>query len=119
MVKSKPKTVEEVLGKVEPEQKEISQKLRDLVKNAVPDAKETVRRGKITFVLDGKDFAKVLHYKGHVDLGLVAGQKVDSKLLKGTGIGKDVRHIKIASVKKVNEAEIVRLLKEAAELTRL
>lgn len=117
MVKSKPKTIEEVLGKFEPEQTAIAQKLRSIVKTALPDASETVRRGVITFVLKDKDFARINLYKDHVDLGLLVGTKLDSKLLKGTGTGKDIRHVKIVSAKHVNEAEISRLLKEAATLT--
>jgi hypothetical protein len=37
--------------------------------------------------------------------------------LKGTGEGKDIKHLKIVSAKTLNEAEITRLLKEAAALT--
>src|SRR3989337_1549928 len=76
MVKSKPKTIEEVLGKFEPEQKAIAQKLRSIVKTALPDASETVRRGVITYVLNDKDFARINLYKNHVDLGLLVGTKL-------------------------------------------
>jgi hypothetical protein len=117
MVKSKPKTIEEVLGKFESEQTAIAQKLRTLVKTVVPDASETVRRGVITYVLKDKDFANIRLFKSHVDLGLLAGAKLDDKHLKGTGEGKDIRHVKIVSPKNVDEAEITRLLKEAAALT--
>lgn len=117
MVKSKPKTIEEVLGKFEPEQTAIAQRLRGIVKVALPDAVETVRRGVITYVVDNKDFARVHLFKDHVDLGLLAGTKLDAKLLQGKGKGKDIRHVKIVSQKTIEEAEIVRLLKEAATLT--
>ena len=79
MVKSKPKTIEEVLGKFEPEQTAIAQKLRSLVKTALPDASETVRRGVITYVLNNKDFARIHLYKDHVDLGLLVDTKLDDK----------------------------------------
>ena len=113
MVKSKPKTIEEVLGKFEPEQKEIAQKLRVIVKTTLS---ETVRRGVITYVLNNKGFARVHLYKDHVDLGLLVGTKLDDKLLQGKGQGKDIRHVKIVSMKKIDEAEITRLLKEAAAI---
>ena len=117
MAKSKPKTIEEILGKFEPEQTATAQKLRSIIKTALPDASETVRRGVITFVLNDKDFARINLYKDHVDLGLLVGTKFDSKLLRGTGTGKDIRHVKLVSAKQVNEAEISRLLKEAAAIT--
>jgi hypothetical protein len=117
MVKSKPKTIEEILRKFEPDQTAIAERLRTIVKATLPKASETVRRGVITYILDGKDFAMVRLFKDHVDLGLAAGAKIDDKKLKGRGKGKDLRHIKIASAKTLNEAEIIRLLKEAAALT--
>jgi hypothetical protein len=116
MVKSKPKTIEEVLGKFEPEQTAIAQKLRSLVKTTLPDASETVRRGVLTYILNNKDFARIHLYKDHVDLGLLVGSKLDAKLLQGKGTEKDIRHVKIVSMKNMDEAEITRLLKEAAAL---
>ena len=117
MAKSKPKTIEEILRKFEPEQIAIAERLRTVVKATVPNASETVRRGVITYVVNGKDFASVHLFKDHVDLGLTSGARIDDKSLKGTGEGKDIKHIKIVSAKKLNEAEITRLLKEAAALT--
>jgi hypothetical protein len=117
MVKSKPKTIEEILRRFDSEQTAIAEQLRSLVKATLPNATETVRRGIITYVVNGKDFAFVHLYKDHVDLGLVAGAKVDDKRLKGTGEGKDVKHVKIVSAKTLNEAEITRLLKNAAALS--
>jgi hypothetical protein len=117
MAKSKPKTIEEILRKFDPAQTAIAERLRSLVKATLPDALETVRRGVITYVVDGKDFATVHLFKNHVDLGLSSGAKMDDKHLKGTGEGKDIKHVKIVSAKTLNEAEITRLLKEAAALT--
>jgi hypothetical protein len=117
MVKSKPKTIEEILARFEPEQKAMAQKLRSIVKATLPDATETVRRGVITYVLNGKDFARIHLYKDHVDLGLLVGTKLDAKLLQGKGKGKDIRHVKVVSLKNINEPEIARLLREAVALT--
>ena len=116
MVKSKPKTTEEILTKLNPKQKEIAEKIRAIIKNVLPDIMEMVRRGKITYVLNGKDFASISLAKDHVDLDLVAGTKVGSDLLKGRGIGKDARHIKITTMKNIEEPEFTRLLKDAASV---
>ena len=82
IVKSKPKTIDEVLGKFEPEQKEIAQKLRVIVKTTLPDVSETVRRGVITYVLNNKVFARVNLYKDHVDLSLLVDTKLDDKFCR-------------------------------------
>jgi len=47
---------------------------------------------------------------------MLIGTKLDDKLLQGKGQGNDVRHVKIVSMKKIDEAEITRLLKEAAAI---
>lgn len=117
MVKSKPKTIEEVLGKFEPEQKEIAERLRTIVKTTLPDASEIVRRGAITYALNDKDFARIQLYSNHVDLDLLTGTKVDDEHLRGRGTGNDARHVKIITLKNIDEAEIVRVLKEAAAIT--
>ncbi len=117
MVKSKPKTIDEVLGKVDPEHLAIAERLRSIVKTSIPDATETIRHGVITYIVNNKDLATISLYKDHVDLGLLVGSKLDDKRLKGKGLGKDIRHVKIVSTKNIDESEISRLLKEATALT--
>jgi uncharacterized protein YdhG (YjbR/CyaY superfamily) len=49
MVKSKPKTFEEILSKLDNQkQKEIAEKVRGMIKSVLPNVVEMVRRGKIT-----------------------------------------------------------------------
>ena len=110
------KTVGEILNKLDLSQKEITEKLRSLVRDVVPDAIEIVRRGKIAYVVNGKDFAWIFHSKGHVDLDFVCGTRIGSKLLKGRGKGKDLRHIEIKTRKDLDEIELERLLKNASEI---
>ncbi|HLN46233.1 MAG TPA: DUF1801 domain-containing protein [Candidatus Sulfotelmatobacter sp.] len=117
MVKSKPKTVEEVLAKSQPEQKDISERLRTIVKINLPDASEIVRRGVITYVLNDKDFVRIHPYSDHVDLELLTGREIDDEHLQGRGTGEDGRYIRIVSLKNIDEAEIIRILKEVAALT--
>lgn len=52
-----------------------------------------------------------------MDLGLLVGAKLDAKLLQGKGTRKDIRHVKIVSMKNIDEVGITRLLKDAAALT--
>jgi hypothetical protein len=116
MVKSKEKTIEEILNKLDLKQKEITEKLRSLIKKTVPDAVEMVRQGKITYAITGKDFAWISQSKDHVDLDFVCGTRLGSAYLKGRGKGKDIRHIEINAINKMDEKELPRLLKDASEL---
>jgi hypothetical protein len=116
MVKSKEKTIDEILNKLDLRQKEITEKLRDLIRKTVPDAVEMVRQGKITYAISGKDFAWISQSKDHVDVDFVCGTRLDSTYLKGRGKGKDIKHIEINAVNEMDEKELPRLLKDASEL---
>ena len=116
MVKRKEKTIEEILNRLDLKQKEISGKLRSLIKKTIPEAVEMVRRAKITYAISGKDFAWISHSKNHVDLDFVCGTRLSSVFLKGRGKGKDIMHIEINAIDKMDEKELTGLLKDAAGL---
>jgi len=116
MVKRKLKTVDGILDSLEPEKKAITEKFRHIVKNTIPDTAEIVRRGRITYVLNNKDFLSVRIAQSHVDLLFLCGTKCASNLLKGTGTGKDLRHVEVRNISDFNETELVRLLKEAERI---
>jgi len=114
MVKNKEKTTGEILNKLDLRQREITEKLRSLIKKTVPEAVEMVRRGRITYAVAGKDFAWISHSKNHVDLDFVCGTRLSSALLRGRGKGKDVKHVEIKAMDRVDEEELKGLLKDAA-----
>lgn len=119
MVKVKERIVdiEEMLNRLEPEQKETMQNLRGLIKSAVPETVEIIKHGKITYKLDGKDFVWISGYRSHVNLDFSMGASLDSDLLKSGGMekSKNVRFVTVSDFEKF-KAEITRLLKEAAFL---
>lgn len=102
------------MDKLSPAQKEITQELRSLVKKALPEIEETVKWGNITYILKSKNLAWIILYDDYLDFGFFRGAELSSKLLEGTGKG--LRHIKIKEIKDINEAEIERLLLDAAKL---
>ena len=116
MVKNKEKTTGEILNKLDLRQREITEKLRSLIKKTVPEAVEMVRRARITYAVGGKDFAWISHSKNHVDLDFVCGTRLSSALLRGRGKGKDVKHVKVKAMDRVDEKELIGLLKDAAGL---
>ena len=110
------RTIDEILGSLEPAQKETVQNLRALIKSAVPEAVEIVRQGKIAYRLNDKDFVWISHFQDHVDLEFFMGASLDSDLLKSRGEAEksdNVRHITVSHFDKL-KPEIVRLLKAAA-----
>ena len=73
MRQQKGTTVNEILGKLEGQQKDTTEKLRSLLKKALPHAEETVKWGNITYLLHGKNVAWIIQYKDHVDFGFFRG----------------------------------------------
>jgi hypothetical protein len=118
MVKRRLKTVDEILGSLEPEKKTITEKVRSIVKNTIPAAAEIVRRGRITYGLNDKDFLSIRNDRSQVDLLFLCGPTCSSRLLKGSGMGKDLMYIKVRNMSDLDESELVRLLKEAERIAR-
>jgi hypothetical protein len=109
-------TISEILDRLEPSQKEITQNLRALIKITVPEAVEIVRQEKIAYRLSDKDFVWIDHYQGHVDLEFFMGASISSPMLKtrgGVENSDKVRHVEV-KVFDAQKPELVRLLKTAA-----
>ena len=118
MVKRRTNTLDEILSGLEPERKEITEKFRCMVKSTIPDATEMVRRGRITYVLNGKDFLSIRTTQSHVDLLFVCGTTCESRLLTGRGSESEPSHVKIKNMSDFDESELVRLLKEAERIAK-
>lgn len=116
VVKRKLRTVDEILDRLEPEQKEVANKLRSTIRATVQEVTETVRRGRITYVLNDKDFLSIRPTKSHVDLLLLCSFRCESHLLRGTGTGRDLRHVEIRTMKNFDEPELIRLIREAQRI---
>jgi len=118
MVSKKKRTLEEILDSLDEEQRQTTQKIRGLIKSIVPETVETIRRGKITYILNGKDFLWLTQPSGHVDVEFFMGASLDSAMMKDHGIkekSEDVRHIEVRDFEKL-APEISRLVKEAARV---
>ena len=116
MVKSKPKTADEIFSKVDDDKKAIAEILRTLVKATLPKAAEIVRQGRITYTVNGKDFASIRLTKQHVDLLFMHGDSLSSHNLKGQGTIGDPKHLEVNTLKNFDENEAKRLLKDVAAI---
>lgn len=99
--------VEKYIEKQKSPQKEICKKLRKIILKAFPDIREEMKMGVPWY--EGKYYIVAL--KDHVNLGVsVKGMsKKQQELFEGAG--KFMRHIKIFSLKGIDEKKIVKLLK--------
>ncbi len=112
------RTIDEILGSLQPAQKETIQNLRVLIKSTVPETMELVKNEKITYKLGDKDFVWISHYQSHVDLEFSMGASLDSYLLKTRGVAEkndNIRHISVGNFDKL-KLELTKLLKQAAEI---
>jgi hypothetical protein len=102
------KAVDDYLEKQESPQREICQKLREIIFKTMPGIKEEMKWGVPTYA-DGRYYLVAL--KDHVNLGfsLKGLSKEEQKLLEGSG--KTMRHIKLCSLEEIDEKRITKLLK--------
>lgn len=99
--------VNEYIEKQKSPQREIVQKLRDIILKTYPNIQEKMKLGVPWY--EGKYYIVAL--KDHVNLGfsLKGLSKEEQELFEGSG--KTMKHIKIHSVKDIDEEKIVKLLK--------
>ncbi|MCL1978146.1 MAG: DUF1801 domain-containing protein [Candidatus Bathyarchaeota archaeon] len=118
MGNNKKRTLEEVLESLDETQRQTTQKIQSLIQSIIPEATEIIRRGNITYVLDGKDFVWLTHANGHVDVEFALGVSLDSMFLKSHGIkekNKCVQHVEVNNFEKY-QSEITRLLHDAKRI---
>lgn len=100
--------VKQYIDKQKSPQKEICQKLRQLIFKTFPKIKEEMKWGVPAF---GSGKYYVVALKDHVNIGfsVVGLSKEEAGLFEGSG--KLMRHIKIARLKDIDSQKLARLLK--------
>ncbi|MGH9776306.1 MAG: DUF1801 domain-containing protein [Candidatus Acidiferrales bacterium] len=96
----------------------VANELRRLVKKTVPGSRETVNPWGIpTFDFHGP-ICLLMVGKNHVTFGFTRGTSLSDPagLLEGTG--KNLRHVKLREARQVRDANLRRLIREAAALNR-
>ena len=101
------KEVEKYIEKQKSPQREICQKLRKIILKTYPNIKEELKMGVPWY--EGKYYIVAL--KDHVNLGfsLKGLSKEEIELFEGGG--KTMKHIKLYSLKEIDEKKIVKLLR--------
>ncbi len=113
-------TFEDVIAGKSPDIQEISHAMRTMLADIMPGITEVPRgQQKIAGYGVGEkklsgNFAYIAPFKKHVNLGFMYGADLDdpASLLEGTG--KEIRHIKIRSIKELENPAIRELLEDAS-----
>jgi len=109
-------TVDEYIDALESPQREITQKLRSIIKETDDEISEQIKWKAPVYSLN-RNICSIIAHKKHVNLQLFQGASIkDAKQLEGTG--KDMRHIKFSTASEVKKADVQRYLNQALELDR-
>jgi hypothetical protein len=106
------KKVKEYIEKQKSPQKEICLKLWEIILKTFPDIKEEMKWGVPTF--SGGRFY-IVALRDHINLGFSTSGLTKEEVALFEGGGKTMRHIKIRTLKDIDEKRIVKLLKIAGE----
>ncbi len=96
------------INKLKSPQKEIVQELRKLILKTLPSTTEEFKWNQPYY-----SFGYIAALKEHVNLGFWFGARLKDKLLEGTG--KNLRHIKLRTLKDIKPKYFEKLIKESAE----
>jgi len=104
--------IKEYIEKQKSPQKEICLRLWEIIRKTFPDIKEEMKWGVPVFS-GGKFYIGAL--KDHVNLGFSINGLTKEEIALFEGGGKTMRHIKVCTLKDINEKRIVKLLNIAGE----
>jgi|GEM_PF-3295666 hypothetical protein len=114
MAKEEGQTNEALLGGLGSSNREIVERMRGIVKKALPQAVEPVKWRQPVYSFNGRNIICFMLFDDYVNFGLFIGARLKSKRLEGTGKG--LGHVKLYEVRDVDEKEFARLAKEVAAL---
>jgi len=101
------KKVDEYIQKQHSPQKEICQKLREVILSTFPNIEEKMKYGVPYY----NEKFYIVGLKDHVNLGFSIKNLSKEEISLFEGTGKTTRHIEIPTLKDINEKEIIKLLR--------
>ncbi len=99
--------VNEYIEKQKSPQKEICQKLREIILSTFPDITEEIKYGVPYY---GNKYY-IVALKTHVNLGFSIKGLTKEEIAVFEGSGKTTKHIKVNTLEEVDEKKIIKLLK--------
>ena len=109
------KTVVGYIAGLEGWKGEVASKVRHIVLEAAPDAKESIKWAQPVYETNGP-FCYMKAFKNSVNFGFWRGVELDDPkgLLQGTG--DKMRHVKLTGMDDVDKAELAGFVRQAVEL---
>jgi hypothetical protein len=108
-------TVDDYVSKVVPWQRAVIQKLRAVVKNAAPNALESIKWGQPVYEHKGP-FSYIKAHATHINFGFWRGAELEDPKRMLQGEGERMRHVKILETHAVDEVVLGALVKQAVAL---
>lgn len=93
----------------------IGQTVRQLVRRAAPDLRETVKWNN-PFWVGRRDVACLMIYPDHLNLGILRGAELVGKFPELEGTGKGMRHLKIRTLADARRNVLTEILRAAVRL---
>jgi uncharacterized protein YdhG (YjbR/CyaY superfamily) len=100
--------IEDYIEKQKSPQKQILQEVRKIFKETLPNCKEEMKWGAITFA-SGKFYIAAMKSRVHVGFAITGLSNDEMALFEGTG--KTMRHIKIPTVESINKTNLIMLIR--------
>ena len=110
-----PEAVESYIASQPQPMRPILRAARELVREAAPDAVETLKWGFPTWVGKGNVVA-VMAFSDHVNLQFYLGTSLSDPARRLEGTGKDLRHVKLRHSKDVKDPAVKALVRAAVRL---
>ena len=108
-------TVDEYIDSVEPPLRQVAEELRRIVRQAAPDATESIKWGMPVFEHNGL-LCYIGSMKRHVNLGFYRGAHLPDPHGLMEGNGKALRHVKVRDVADIRQGAFNNLVQEAVGL---
>jgi hypothetical protein len=108
-------SVDDYLAKVAPWQRMVIEKLRIVVRDAAPNALESIKWGQPVYEHKGP-FAYIKAHAAQVNFGFWRGAELsdDKRMLQGEG--ERMRHVKILETQPIDELTLAAFVKQAVQL---
>lgn len=100
--------IEAYIEKQKSPQKEILVEVRKIFSETLPDVKEEMRWGAITFA-NGKFYVAALKNRVHVGFAIAGLNSDEISLFEGNG--KTMRHVKIPTIDSIDRTHLTRLIR--------
>jgi hypothetical protein len=117
MMMAKDRTVDEYAAGVGGWRSEVVLALRDLVREAAPEAKESIKWAQPVYELNGP-FCYIRAFKNHVNFGFWRGVELPDPEGILTGRGEKMRHVKLDGLDDIREDVFRDLVRDAVMLNR-